>query len=112
VEKTLESFTFKSSLRRNGRDLTDQELKKIYCSVLLNLRDDVTIVVNDILLGEGKGLEREFIEILMSLKAGGKRIVYLSSEMYMTYSVVQQDEIGEGKDFNVYEVNFQNISMR
>ena len=112
VDKTLENFSFLSSPRGNGGYLTDQELKKIYCSVLLNLNDNVTIVVNDILLGEGKGFEREFISILMGLKSQGKRIVYLSSEMYMTYSVVEQDEIGEGKDFNIYEVNFQNISMR
>ncbi len=112
VAGMLERFGILSAIRKNGKELSSQELKKIFCSVILSYRDDITIVVNDFILGEGKGFEREFISILMELKAEGRRIVYLSSEMYMTYSLVEQDEIGEGKDFNIYEVNFQNISMR
>lgn len=108
--KLLESETLLlNSYRRRGV-LGDEELRKIYLAVRLG-EDHDTVVFNDYIQGMSKAGERQFKQLLARLKKEGKKIYYLSIEMYDMVGNRDREFLG-GRDFRSLIVDFDKITVR
>lgn len=108
--KLLESETLLlKSYRRRGV-LGDEELRKIYLAVRLG-EDHDTVVFNDYIQGMSKAGERQFKRLLALLKKEGKKIYYLSIEMYDMVGNRDREFLG-GRDFRSLIMDFDKITVR
>jgi hypothetical protein len=88
-------------------ELSAEDLKRIYCAVILAEEDDKeTILINGFASGASMAFDKKFREILDRYKAKGKKIIYLNEEPYMTASESELDELG------IYQVSLKIISLR
>ena len=85
-------------------------LKKIYCSAILS-QDNDTIVINDFLKGMSKTFERQFIDILHSPQHRPRKIIYLSSEMYMSSAYIE-NQLEDDEKLEIYQVDIRKVSLR
>ena len=85
-------------------------LKKIYCAVIL-AEDNDTIIINDFLKGMSKTFEQRFIDILCGPSLHSKRILYLSSEMYMSNAYIE-NQLEEDEKLEIYQVDIRKVSLR
>ena len=89
---------------------TPSLLKKIYCSAIL-AQDNDTIIINDFLKGMSKTFERQFIDILCGPHMQSRRIIYLSSEMYMSSAYIE-NQLEDDEKLEIYQVDIRKVSLR
>ena len=65
------------------KTLSDEIILKIYAAVKA-AGDFESIIIDDFLKRESREFERDFMRLLSRLEKAGKRVVYLSCEMYNT----------------------------
>lgn len=113
ILETLGIKDFQYFQYRERYQVKDDDLKKIYAGIkLAEAREKETILINDFLVGESKTFERNFITMLESYRQKKKRIIYLSTEMYLYIESADQDEILENHEFEIYNVDLENVSLR
>jgi hypothetical protein len=82
---------------------------KLYAAVK-TAADSEYIVVDDFVKGESRRFELDFFRLVDSLDAAGKKLVFLSTEMY--YPAESLNEKISVENFSVFTVHLDNITLR
>ncbi|NIM11669.1 MAG: hypothetical protein GTO45_06215 [Candidatus Aminicenantes bacterium] len=93
---------------------THKSVFKIYVAVMAAV-DWQLIVINDFFKRESRQLERDCFKLLSSLIAAGKKIIYLSTEMYQTTEDLDEKikaKINEYGVFSIKDEHFEQITLR
>ncbi len=110
IIKNLKEFKInKSKLNDRLSSFPFEQIKKIVASVALADKKD-TIVINDFIKNEAREFENQFLKILSRVAATGKKIIYLSSDIYSPSSTFN----GEIKieSYKTFQVDPKMISLR
>jgi hypothetical protein len=102
--------TARALLNHMGTTAAPSLLKKIYCAAIL-AEDNDTIIINDFLKGMSKTFEQRFIDILCGPRLHSKKILYLSSEMYMSSAYIE-NQLEDDEKLEVYQVDIRKVSLR
>ena len=104
---------FKYFDRRKPPEVSAEDLKKIYAALMLaEVEDREIILINNLLSGVSKQFDRQFIALLQELNAQGKKVIYLSDEIYMSVLAGDLFEIVPGDDFATQRINLKHVSLR
>ena len=107
-KKTLKkSFTWDHP---SGGESVNESVNDNGLFVSINKKD--VILVNEFIGGESRAFERHFISLLTEYKEQNRVIIYLSCDTYTDYHVVAQEELPEGRNFEIMKIDFDGISMR
>lgn len=94
---------------REIKQLSRELILKIYAAVKTAAACEY-IVLNDFLKGVSRELERSFLDLLSSIESTGKKIIYLSTEMYNP--VVSFNESLKVDNFGVLDLPLKKITLR
>jgi hypothetical protein len=104
---------FKYFDRRKPAEVSAEDLEKIYAALMLSeVEDRKIILINNLLSGVSKQFDRQFIALLQDLNGQGKKVVYLSDEIYMSVLAGDLFEIPPGDDFATQRINLKHVSLR
>jgi hypothetical protein len=103
---------FKYFKYKKSKDVSEEDLKKIYAAVLLaGASDKEVILMNNFLAGVRRVFERKLAELLEELMKQKKKVIYLSVDMFWSFSASVFNEIEEGDDFQIRQLSLKNISL-
>jgi hypothetical protein len=110
VIKNLKVFKInRSNLNDRLSSFKFEQIKKIVASIALAEKKD-TIVINDFIKNEAREFENQFLKILSQVAATGKKIIYLSSDIYSPSSTFNGDI--KIDSYKTFQVDPQTISLR
>ena len=110
VVKNLKEFKISRSVfNEHLSSFPFDKIKKIVASVALADKKD-TFVINDFIKNEAREFENQFLKILSRIAATGKKIIYLSSDIYSPSSTFNGDI--KIDTYKTFQVDPQMISLR
>ncbi len=110
ILRNLKEFKInKSDLNERLSSFPLEQIKKIIASIVLADKKD-TIVINDFIKNEAREFENQFLKILSRVAASGKKIIYLSSDIYSPSSSFNGDI--KIDTYKTFQVDPQTISLR
>ena len=109
IKKAIEILTMVGIKDLNTLEISHENILKIYAAVKISA-DYRYIIFNDFFKKESRRLEEDFSTLLSHLKASGKRILYLSCEMY--YPKESLNEKISIKNFGLLPLNFDKVTLR
>jgi hypothetical protein len=96
----------------NTAENSHETIRKIYAAVI-TAGDQGLIVINDFLKKTSRQFEANLITLFSSLLAAGKKIIYLSTEMYQTTNRFEDKiKIQEFGNFPISDSDIKEISLR
>ncbi len=102
-----------SDLQKDLADYSGEDKKKLICSIVFAEADseEKDIIINDFIRGVSNEFEKQFLSLVSREIAAGRRVVYISSQMYApTSSFVKRDV--EVKDYQPFQLEPQKVSLR
>jgi hypothetical protein len=105
---------FKGNSHTIENEKSNELIKKIYAAVMAAM-DRQLIVINDFFRRESRQFESDLIELFSSLLAAGKKIIYLSTEMYYTANRFEDEikiNIERFGNFPILDTDIKKISLR
>lgn len=91
------------------KKLSHEEILKIYAAIKTSQKCDY-IVINDFVKGETRRFEKSFFDLLSFFESSGKKIIYLSCEMY-NQSVSLNDRLIID-DYKIFDLPLTTVSLR
>lgn len=91
------------------KTLSHEDILKIYAAVRTSLKCDY-IIINDFVKGETRRFERSFFDLLSFYESSGKKIIYLSCEIY-NQSASLNDYLHIDK-FKIFDLPLCAVSLR
>lgn len=83
--------------------------KKVICAIVFAGGKDV--IMNDFIKGVSQAFEKQFLTLVSGAAAAGRKIVYVSSEIYSPASSLLKQDI-DLKNYQLFQVEPQTISLR
>ncbi len=110
ILRNLKEFKIsKSDLNEKLSSFPIEQIKRIVASIVLAEKKD-TIVINDFIKNEAREFENQFLKILSRVAQSGKKIIYLSSDIYSPSSTFNGDI--KIDSYKTFQVDPQTISLR
>lgn len=108
MEKAVDYLKFLGIIDLTSLELTHEEILKFY-AILKAAKDKEYIILNDFFKNESREFENVLFKFLVFLADSGKKILYLSTEMY--YPKVALN--GKIKiDFKTFPLDFKEVTLR
>ncbi len=114
VTANLEKLNiWEADLQKNLADYTVEDKKKLICSIVFAEADSEgrDIIINDFIKGVSNAFEKQFLSLVSREIAAGRRIVYISSQMYSPASSFMKRDM-EVKNYQPFQLDPQKISLR
>lgn len=92
------------------KTLSHEDILKIYAAIKTSIKCDY-IIIDDFVKGETRWFEKNFFNLLSALQSSGKKIIYLSCEMY-NQALSLNDCIIKVNTFKIFDVPLNAISLR
>ena len=108
MEKAVDYLKILGIIDLTSLKLTREEILKFYV-ILKAAKDEEYIILNDFLKNESKEFENVLFKFLVFLEDCGKKILYLSSEMYSP-KVALNGKINV--DFKAFPLDFNEVTLR
>jgi hypothetical protein len=113
-EKAIEYLSILGIKDLNTLKLKDEEILKFYAAVKIAGVEGVEglelIVLNEFLKNESREMESDILSLLLFLEKSGKKILYLSTQIYQTMN--NFDDRIEVDIFEVLPINLNKVSLR
>jgi len=110
VKKNLEILDVRETdVRKKVSLLPGETRKKVICAVVFAGGKDV--IMNDFIKGVSQAFEKQFLALVAGAAAAGRKIVYVSSEIYSPASSLLKQDI-DLKNYQLFQVEPQAISLR
>jgi ABC-type transport system involved in multi-copper enzyme maturation permease subunit len=97
-----------ASLETKLSELSSEIMKKIVFS-LISAKEG-TLVIDDFIKNESKEFEKQFLEILTDLSGKGRKIIYVSNQLYHPVASIEQKVRIE--TYKPFLLDPQNVSLR
>ena len=94
-----------------GLPVCHEIVLKIYAAVQTAAQSEL-VVLNDFLKNESREFEKAFLSLLLFLEKSGKKIIYLSTQIFQTQSMNDLDEKIKVEKFKTLPINLHKISLR
>ncbi|MCP5104770.1 MAG: hypothetical protein GY950_15400, partial [bacterium] len=110
VLKNLATFGIgEARLREKLADYTVEEKKQVVCAIVFAEVKDV--VFNDFIKGASRKFEEQFLTLVSRSAVGGRKIIYISNEMYNPVSSFANREV-KINGYQTFQVTPRAISCR
>lgn len=110
VKKNLELLGVRETdIRKKGSLFPVEIRKKVICSIVFAAGKDV--IMNDFMKGVSQAFEQQFLMLVSGAVAAGRKIIYVSSEMYSPASSLLKQDI-DLKNYQFFQVEPRAISLR
>lgn len=109
--KATENLNHMGIKSLSGLRVCHEIILKIYVAVT-TVADSDLIVLNDFLKNESREFEKDFINFLLLLEKSGKKIFYLSTQIYQTRHMNNVDERIHVDKFKSISINLNKITLR
>ncbi len=113
-QKALENLKQMGIKDLRGLPVCHEVIYKIYAAVTTAADSDL-IVMNDFLKNESRELEKDFLRLLLFLEKAGKKVLYLSCQMWNTSTTFEDailSPVSVVNGFTSFPMNVNNISVR
>jgi hypothetical protein len=113
-KKALENLNQMGIKDLRGLPVCHEIILKIYAAVT-TAADSESIVMNDFLKNESRELEKDFLRLLLFLEKAGKKIIYLSCQMWNTSTPFEETikfPTSVVNGFKAFPMDVNNMSVR
>ena len=114
-QKALENLKQMGIRDLRGLPVCHEVIYKIYAAVSTAADSSDLIVLNDFLKNESRELEKDMFNLLLFLEKNGKKIIYLSNQMWNTSKTFEDailSPVSVVNSFTSFPMNVNNISVR
>ncbi len=100
-----------SGLKKKISVFSRDEKKMLICALVFADESDKDIVLYDFLKGVSDSFEKQFFELLSREDYFVRRVIYMSSEMYSTYSSLYKREL-DIENYKLFQFEPKELSLR
>lgn len=109
-EKAVENLAKVDFNHLSTLKLSAEEILKFYAVVKISGEGSDYVILDDFFKNSTRQFEEDFLKLLTGLEAGGKKILYLSCEMY--YPKESPDGKINIENFNLFPLPFDKVTLR